>query len=312
MSRRAWALFAALSVIWGLPYFLIKVCVAEMHPTFVVAGRLALAAVLLVAIARARGGALAQLAGHWPAVVLLAAVEMAIPFGLLAWAETEVTSSLAGLMIAAVPAISAALAAALGLSDRLDRTRMLGLAVGLAGVAALVGLDLGTESALAVVALIGVAIGYAVGPIILNTRLAGPPGPTVMAAATTIAAVAYAPALVLARPQQPVSAQAWWSLAALGAVCTAAGFLLLFALVAEAGPTRMTVITYVNPVVATLLGVMVLHEPLTAGILLGFPLIILGSVLATRPSTTTATSAGHPRAGAAGQPPPTGSRLPRG
>lgn len=309
MSRRAWLLFAALSVIWGLPYFLIKICVAEMSPGFVVAGRLVLAAAILVAIARARGGGLSQLAGYWPAVALLAAVEIAIPFGLLAWAETEVTSSLAGLMIAAVPAISAALAAALGLADRLDRTRLLGLAIGLVGVAALVGLDLGTESALAVLALIGTAVGYAVGPIVLNTRLVGPPGPTVMAAATTIAAVAYAPALVLAWPRQPVSAPAWWSLAALGAVCTAAGFLLLFALVAEAGPTRMTVITYLNPVVATFLGVVVLHEPLTAGILLGFPLILLGSVLATRPSATTA---GRPPVGVAGRTPSTGSPPPAG
>ncbi len=280
MSRRGWMLFAALSVIWGLPYLLIKVAVEEVSPGFVVAGRLALASALMLPWVLRRHK-LAQLRGYWGWVVALAAIEMMIPFGLLSWAETRVTSSLAGLMIASVPTISALAAAWLGLADRLDARRFVGLIVGVTGVALLVGFDVRSDTALAVLALLGVATGYAIGPIILNTRLNAPPGPLVMAAATTIAAVGYLPWLLTDWPSSATSAKAWWAIATLGALCTATAFLLMYALVAEAGPTRMTVITYLNPVIAVALGVMVLGESLTVGILVGFPLILAGSILAT-------------------------------
>jgi drug/metabolite transporter (DMT)-like permease len=289
MSRRGWILFLALGLIWGIPYFFIKVAVNDFSPMFIVAGRLALAAVILLPLAFVtQRSALTQVLARWPVVAALALIEIMIPFGLLTWAETEVSSSLAGLVIAAVPTFNAGLAAALGLSDRLDRRRALGLAIGLLGVAVLLGVDLSAGSALAVLALLGVAVGYASGPIIINTRLQDLPGLPVMAVATTIAALAYLPWLVSARPTQPASGSAWASVLMLGVVCTAVAFLVLFALVAEVGATRATLITYINPVVAVTLGVVVLAEPLSLGMLLGFPMILLGSYIATRPST-------HPR-----------------
>lgn len=282
MTRRGWLLFAALSVIWGLPYLFIKVAVADMTPMFVVAGRLTLAAVLLVPLVTVRGW-WPELAGHWRWLAVLAVIEMMIPFGLLAWAETLVTSSLAGLMIASVPTIAALAAAVLRLSDRLDARRIFGLVIGICGVAVLTGLDVGAENWLAILALLGVAVGYAIGPIIINTKLSGPPGTAVMTAAVVIAAVAYSPWLVRDWPDSssPASPAAWWSVAGLGAICTALAFLVMYALITEAGPTRMTVITYLNPVVAVTLGVVVLSEPITTGMLIGFPLIALGSVFAT-------------------------------
>jgi drug/metabolite transporter (DMT)-like permease len=295
MSRRGWILFLALGLIWGIPYFFIKVAVNDFSPMFIVAGRLALAAVILLPLAFVtQRSALTQVLARWPVVAALALIEIMIPFGLLTWAETEVSSSLAGLVIAAVPTFNAGLAAALGLSDRLDRRRALGLAIGLLGVAVLLGVDLSAGSALAVLALLGVAVGYASGPIIINTRLQDLPGlpvmavMAVMAVATTIAALPYLPWLVSARPTQPASGSAWASVLMLGVVCTAVAFLVLFALVAEVGATRATLITYINPVVAVTLGVVVLAEPLSLGMLLGFPMILLGSYIATRPST-------HPR-----------------
>lgn len=280
MSRRGWMLFAALSVIWGLPYFFIKVAVSEVSPEFVVAARLAVAALLMVPLALRRHR-LSELRGYWGWILLLAVVEIMVPFGLLAWAETRVTSSLAGLMIASVPTFSALAARLLGLVDRLTARRYAGLVVGATGVALLVGFDLGAENALAVVALIGVAMGYALGPIILNTRLHAPPGLLLMSATTTIAAIGYAPWLFASWPSSGASGAAWSSIAALGVVCTATALLIMYALVAEAGPTRMTVITYLNPLVAVALGVVVLSEPVTLGIMLGFPLILAGSILAT-------------------------------
>ena len=293
MSRRGWALFIALSIIWGTPYFFIKVAVADMEPQFVVASRLVIAAAVLLPIALRRGG-LGSLQGHWPVVVTLALVEIVIPFGLLTWAETKVTSSLAGMVIAAVPTLTAGIAAALGLSDKLDATRVVGLGLGIAGVALLLGLDVGSSSLLAVLALLGVALGYAIGPILVNTRLGHLPGPAVMGAATTIAALVYLPWLALSFPRSGASASSWGSVLALGLICTAVAFLVFFALVAEVGPTRTSVITYLNPVVAVALGVLVLAEPITLGMLIGFPLVMLGSVIATRAPKAVAETLGLP------------------
>lgn len=280
MSRRGWVLFLSLSVIWGLPYFLIRVAVADLDPGFVVAVRMLIAAAILLPIGLL-GQGFGSLRGHWRWVLVLALVEMAVPFGMLSWAETRLSSSIAGLMIAAVPIVSAVIAARLGLADRLDGRRYLGLGIGLAGVLALVGLDLRVDDALAVAALGVVVVGYAIGPIVLATALAQVPGPPVMAAASSMAAVIYLPWLFFARPSAPVPASAWWAVVALGVICSALAFLVFYALVDEVGPTRMTVITYLNPVVAVILGVGILAEPLTAGILLGFPLIIVGSYLST-------------------------------
>lgn len=293
MSRRGWALFIALSIIWGTPYFFIKVAVADMQPQFVVGARLAIAAAVLVPIAMRHNG-LASLRGHWTVVLTLAVIEMVIPFGLLTWAETRVTSSLAGMVIAAVPTLTAGIAAALGLSDKLDSRRLAGLVLGLIGVALLLGLDVGASSLLAVLALLGVALGYAIGPILINTRLGHLPGPAVMGAATAIAALVYLPWLVLSFPRAGASAASWISVVTLGVLCTAVAFLVFFALVAEVGPTRTSVITYLNPLVAVALGVLVLSEPITIGMLIGFPLVLLGSVIATRAPRAVAETLGPP------------------
>ncbi len=281
MSRRGWLLFLALSVIWGLPYLFIKVAVAELDPTVVVWGRVALAAILLLPLAAYRG-MLPRLRDVWVWVVIFAAVEIAVPFWTLSWAETRLSSSLAALLVAGVPIVSAILARLLGLDDRMTGMRVVGLAVGIVGVACLVGLDVRGAQWLAVAAVGVTVVGYALGPIIIATRLAGAPDMAVIAAALALNAVWYTPLAWIARPTAPVTGNAWAAVAVLGIVCTALAFIIFFALVTEVGPTRMTVITYLNPAVALLLGVVVLGEPVTTGLLVGFPLVLLGSWLATR------------------------------
>ena len=270
-----------MSVIWGLPYLLIKVAVTDLAPPVVVFSRVLLAAAVLLPIAIARGQ-LRQLRGHMRWVIAFAVIEMTIPWLLLTFAETRLTSSLTGLLIAAVPILAAILAVLLHLDDRLTGTRLLGLAIGLSGVGALVGLDAGTSNLLAVGALAICALGYAVGPIIVSEKLGDAPSLAVIAVSMTINVVIYAPAAWILRPTTPVPATAWWSVVALGLVCSALAFVLFFALISEVGPSRTTVITYLNPAVAVLLGVAVLGEPITPGILIGFPLVLLGSYLATR------------------------------
>ena len=286
MNRRGWLLFAAMGVIWGVPYLLIKVAVADLSPASLVLLRTATGALALLPIVLARG-AIAPLRPHWRWVLLYTVVEVAVPWMLLSDAERHISSSLAGLLIAAVPFIGALLALVTGGDDRLNGRRLAGLLVGLFGVATLVGFDVSGGSLGAVGEIAVVTVGYALGPMIIARRLRGVPAVGVVAASLVLTAIAYAPVGVLQLPHHAPSVQVILAVVGLGVLCTALAFLLFFALIAEVGPVRATVITYVNPAVALLLGVGVLGESFTVATGVGFVLILLGSYLAT--SRTTAT-----------------------
>lgn len=273
-------LFLSLSVIWGIPYLFIKVAVADLHPAVVVFGRTALAAVVLLPMALSRG-ALRPVLRVWPWVVVFSVVEIAAPFVALGYAERRLASSLTALIIAAVPLVALVLSRTVGLEPRVEARRWVGLAIGIGGVAALAGLDLDGGDIPSVLAALVAVLGYSIGPILASTRLAGLSGLGVSAAAVTVNAVGYAPVAWATRPEAPVPMRAWAAVAVLGLVCSALAFLVFFALVAEVGPARMTVITYLNPAVAVAAGVVVLGESITTGILVGFPLVLAGSVLAT-------------------------------
>jgi drug/metabolite transporter (DMT)-like permease len=280
MTRRGWTLFAAMCVIWGIPYLLIKVAVAEIHPVTLVFLRTAMGAVLLVPIALARGE-LRPVLARWRPVAIYTMVEIGIPWGLLSDAERKLSSSLSGLLVAAVPLIGAVLAALLGL-DRLDRRRLLGLLVGLGGVAALLGLDVRDGDIFAVAEVGLVTAGYAVGALMISRKLSGLPAMGVVAASLSLAAIAYAPLAFTHLPTHMPPGKVIASVVVLGVVCTAIAFLVFFSLIAEAGPVRATVITYVNPAVAVALGVVLLGERFSVGTGVGFALILLGCALATR------------------------------
>ena len=282
MTRRGLALFIALSIIWGTPYLFIRIAVEYVEPSVMVALRVGLAALLLLPVALVRG----QFRGirpYLPWIALFGLVEITGPFLMLGYAETQLTSSTTALLIAAVPIVAAVMARSLGLDTRLGGLRVLGLAIGIGGVAVLVGLDVPGDQWWAVGAAAVTVVGYALGPIVISTKLAGAPPLAVISLALAGNAILYAPLAWVQRPTGPVPAVAWWSIAVLGVVATAIAFLIFFALVAEVGPSRMTVITFLNPAVAVLLGVIVLSEPITWGLILGFPLVLIGSYLATRP-----------------------------
>ncbi len=281
MSRRGVILFLSLGVIWGLPYLLIKVSVEYLSPEVIIFLRVFLAAIIMLQIVIKRGY-LRQLKGHWKWVFVFAIVEIAFPFGALTFAEIKLSSSMTGLLIAAVPIVSAIFAWRLGIDDRITGNRVLGLAVGIVGVAALVGLDVTGSELLSVALLAITVIGYALGPIIVSQKLSQAPALAAIAMAMVINSVIYAPLAFISRPTEPVPINVWLAVAILGAVCTALAFMLFFSLVAEVGPARTTVITYINPAVAVILGVLILSEPITLGLLIGFPLILIGSFLATR------------------------------
>jgi drug/metabolite transporter (DMT)-like permease len=283
MTRRGWILFAAMGVIWGIPYLFIKIAVGELSPAALVLLRTAIGAALLVPIAAARNE-LRPLVRHWRWIAIFTFVEVAAPWFLLSDAERRISSSLSGLLIALVPSIGAILAWATGSDDRLDARRIFGLALGFLGVAALVGLDVGATDLGAVGEVALVALGYALGALIIARKLSGLPLVGLVAASLALTMIVYTPVGIAQLPSAMPSPQVVLAVAILGVVCTALAFLLFLPLVKEVGAARATVITYVNPAVALALGVAVLGEPLTLPIVLGFVLIVFGSFLATRRS----------------------------
>ncbi len=286
-------LFVSLGIIWGLPYLLIKVAVASVEPSFVVFVRVALGAAVLLPIMLARGQ-WRLLGAHWHWVVAFALTEITFTFLALTWAEQRISSSLAALLISAVPIVGAILAWRFGLDTHWSPRRGVGLAMGFLGVGALVGFDVEGSSWLAVAAVGVTVLGYAFGPIIIEKRLQGVPSLPVIGASLAINTVIYAPFAWIARPTQPVPATAWASMVVLGVLCTAIAFVILFSLISEVGAPRAQVITYVNPAVAVVLGVLVLNEPVTVGIVIGFPLVLAGSWLATRGGNAVVEAEPHP------------------
>ena len=282
MRPRAWAAFAAVSVIWGVPYFFIKIAVDEVSPLFLAWVRVAIGAAILLPLAW-RSGALRGLRARWRAVLAFALVETTGPFVLIPLGERWLSSSLAAILIAAVPLTVALLAIRFAPDERPSGLRLVGLLIGLAGVVALVGLDVAGRplELLGAACLLGATLGYAGGPLIVKARLAHlhPLGP--VSASLAISTVALLPAALATWPARVPSTATVLSLLALGVICTAAGLALFFYLVTEAGPSKATVITYFNPAVAVALGVAVLGERIGAVAVAGLLLILAGSWLST-------------------------------
>lgn len=305
MSRRGWLLFAAMCVIWGMPYLMIKVAVVDISPAALVFLRTGLGAVLLLPIALLRGQ-IRPLFARWKPLLAYTLVEIAVPWLLIGLAEQQLSSGLTGLLVATVPLVGAIIARTTGAHERLGGVRVTGLLVGFAGVAALVGIDLGGANLWAVLAMLGVAVGYALGPIMLSRYLSDAPGLGVVAGSLTLCAVGYAPVGIA---QLPSTMPGWDVVAAvvgLAVICTALAFLVFFRLIAEVGPVRATVFTYVNPAVAIALGATLLNEPVTLVTAAGFVLVLTGSILATRrPKPVTGGSSPHSASGSAASRPST-------
>jgi drug/metabolite transporter (DMT)-like permease len=275
--------FAALGIIWGVPYFFIKLALQELSPVAIAWGRVALGALILLPIAWQRG-ALRAVMDHKLAVGAFALVEFVVPFSAISLGERWISSALTGILIATVPLTVVLLARFFGLHERLGAWRLAGLILGLVGVATLLGF--GTISGplgwAGVGCMLLAVLGYATGPLIIQRYLGSvdPFGP--LAASLLTASIVLLPAALFTVPAQLPSPLVLWSIGILGAICTALAMLLMFYLIGHAGASRASVITYINPAVATLLGVSLLHEHLGVGGFTAFALILVGSWLATR------------------------------
>ena len=283
MTRRAWLAFAASSLIWGVPYLFIKIAVDHGVTAPVLAwGRVTLGAIVLLTLAW-RAGTLATVWTRWRWLLAFAVAEIVIPFPMLAIGEERVPSSLAAIMVATVPLIGALLAIRFDHSERPTPVRALGLGLGFGGVIALVGLDVAGHKGelLGVGAIMLTATGYAIGPMVVKHRLAGLDPRAAMGASLALASVILTPWAALDIPRHVPSAGAIGAVVVLGLVCTAVGFVVYAILIGEAGTSRATVITYVNPVIAVTLGVLLLGEHPGAGAVAGLLLILAGGWLAT-------------------------------
>jgi drug/metabolite transporter (DMT)-like permease len=281
MTRRGLLLFIAMSVIWGISYLFIRIAVKELAPVVLVFVRCSIGGLILLPIVLARGE-LRGLFKRWLPLVAFAVVEIGVPWYMLASAEQQISSSLAGLLVSAVPLVGVVIATAFGNREHLGMMSISGLLLGLAGVAAIVGFDIRASGWVALVEMAFVVVCYAAGPVIVSRYLSELPSMGVTAVALGGCALVYAPFAVFRWPQSVPHVDVIVSVLVLAVVCTALAFVLFFALIAEIGPVRATVITYINPAVAAGAGVLVLRENFTVGMAIGFVLVLAGSALATR------------------------------
>lgn len=283
MTRKGWLLFIAMSVIWGIPYLFIKIALQELTPGVVVFARVGIAALVLIPIA-IHQGVLRPLRQLWLVLVGLAFVQIVGPFLLISFGEQHITSSLTSLLIAADPILVALLALRFDPTERVTGIRSIGLLIGIVGVAVLLGFDVGgdEQKLLGAAMVLLAALGYAASALLIRRpTISALPRLGVVSVLCLISTIVLLPLAVLQLPNKLPDAEVIVSLLVLGLICTALAYLIFFALIAEVGASRGTVITYVNPAVSVFLGVTLLSEPLNAAIIIGFLLILLGSWLST-------------------------------
>ncbi|MDT0158456.1 EamA family transporter [Microbacterium sp. ARD32] len=277
-TRRGWLLFAVMAFVWGITYLFIKEAVQTFGPPAVVSGRTLLGGLVLLPFA-IRSGALKAAWQHWPWVLLFGLVEMGGPFLLLSHAETQLPSGLTGLLVATVPLFAVIIALLRGDRSALAPVRLGGLIVGFVGVAIVVAgpglFPREPGSVLAIGEILLTAVMYAIAPFIIAHKLADVPSIGTITLALFAIGLAYVPAALLT-PHEPPTLRSAGSLVLLGVICTALAFVAFFALIREVGPVRAPLFTYINPIVAIVLGTVLVAEPVTPGLLIGFPIILLG------------------------------------
>jgi drug/metabolite transporter (DMT)-like permease len=282
MTRRGIVLFAILGIAWGIPYVLIKIADAELSPVTIVLLRTAIGAVILIPLALARGE-LGAVFRHWRPLLAYTVLEIVLPWFFLTTAEQKLPSSTAGLLLAAVPLVGVGASLLLRRAERFSWHNWLGILVGMIGVATLVGLDVAGSDLIAVAQLAVTVVGYATAPIIVAKWMSDVPGIGLAGVSLGIAAIVYLPAVALTQswptawPSEPVIV----SVLLLAFVCSAIGFIVFFALIAEIGPVRATAVTYINPAIAIVAGAVLLGEAVTVWTIVGFALVIAGSWLVT-------------------------------
>jgi drug/metabolite transporter (DMT)-like permease len=284
MSRKALLLFLATGLAWGIPYFFIQIALEDFSSYSIIFIRVLIGAAIMVPLAL-NSGALKIALKHWKWVLFFAVIEMIIPWWFITEAGKHISSGLTALLIATVPMFGVVVASLVGDKTIRNPKTLFGMAIGFAGVVGLVGIDSlqGIIDPIWVGAVILAAIGYAVAPAVIAYKIGFVPTTGVISLSMVIVGMAYLVPALTQLPQEIAnvpSLNSWLALAGLGAICSALAFVLFFALIKEIGAARSTLIVYINTLVALLLGVVFLNEPITPGLLIGLPLVLIGSWLA--------------------------------
>ena len=283
MTRKSWIQFGIVGFLWGIPYLLMKVAVADIPPPLIVAGRTLIGAAILIPIAL-RKNTLKDAIKGIKYVIPYAVLEMVGPWILITSAEKEISSGLAGLLVATVPFFASIFSSLRGDHSVWQPKRIFGLVVGFVGIVALVGIEsiTGTSNPKAIAMVILAAIMYAYAVLMVTTNLPGVDGIAINGVAMGLTCLFYTPIAIATWPSNPVSTEAITALVALGVLSTAIAFMLFFIVIVEIGVARGSLTTYVNTAVAVVLGILILNEPITLGIIVGLPMVLLGSYLASR------------------------------
>ena len=292
MSRKGWALFALVGLLWGIPYLFMKVAIEELSTAMIVFARLVIGALFLLPLAL-RSINFQGVRKFWPYIALYAVLEMVIPWSLITSAQRDLSSGVVALLVATVPIWATLFAHRTGDTTAAERTRLFGIAIGLVGIVLIVGIeswgDFGNFQALAQVLIASASYAWAVNMV--SRRVSGVSGVTINAIAMVMAAIVFAPFALPTLPNELPSQSVLWSTIGLGLLCTGIAFWLFFLVLDEIGAARSALVVYPNTAVAVLLGIIILNEPITVAIAIGLPLVLFGSYLAGRRSTTQPTVA---------------------
>ncbi|MGI8793412.1 MAG: DMT family transporter [Acidimicrobiales bacterium] len=269
-----------LALIWGWSFLLIKVAVDGMTPTTVAAGRITLGAIVMLGAVRARGLRMPRDIAAWRHFAVMGTLASFVPFTLLAFGEERITSALTSVLNASTP-LFAAIAAAVLLQERLKRSQIVGLAIGLAGVAiasGIAGRDVGSSTILGAAAAVGAAACYGYTFVYARRNITGTPPLVAAAGQLVCGAIVSLPlaALTTARNGIDPAPHRLLAVAILGIVGTGVAYVLYYGAIADLGPTKASIVTYLVPVVAVTVGVVFLSEPFKLRILAGGGLTILG------------------------------------
>ena len=286
MSRRNLILFLLAGFLWGIPYLFIRIAVdpeTGFSPAIVVFMRVFIGALILIPISIYDKSIFVAIKG-WKYIAVYAFFEMVIPWFLIGTAEQSISSGLAGLLVASVPIFSTIITSMYGDKTVWQPRRLIGIAVGFLGVFLLVGIEsfTGSSDPIAILMILGASIGYAYAVIYITRKMPGVSGVAINAVAMAMTALFYSPALFILWPAHQISHSAIYSVIALGIFSTGIAFAVFFTVMAEIGPARASLVTYMNTAFAVVLGVLILSEPLTTGIIVGLPLVLVGSYLASR------------------------------
>jgi drug/metabolite transporter (DMT)-like permease len=282
MSRKSLFHFVLVGILWGIPYLLMKVAVEDFPPAAVVAGRTLIGAAILIPVALYRKKFKGAVLG-FKYVAFYALMEMIGPWILITTAEQKINSGLAGLLVSTVPIFATIITSLRGDHSVWQFKRIIGIIVGFIGLILVVGIEslTGTSDPLSIAMVILAAMGYSYAVIMVTSNLPLVDGIAINGLAMAITSVFWAPVAIAQWPSS-ISMDSALSLVALGVLSTAFAFILFFKLMEEIGPARGSLVTYLNTAVAVVLGVIILREPLTAGIIVGLPLVLVGSYLASR------------------------------